>query len=120
MMRARRREFEGLSLPPLHSTRGLRYDEARVHLKCSIEIKEDGSAPLTWNWYVLEGQPQPDGDWLLWCFASAKEKNFGEFTLTQLEAIAESWRSRIECDVQPKILSQVMENLGVRWHDSSY
>jgi hypothetical protein len=109
------------SLPPLHSTRGLRYDEMCVHLKCSIEIKGDGNAPFTWNWYVLEGQEQPDGDWLLWGFVSAREKNFEEFTLSQLEGIAKSWRSKItfDNDVRPQFLSQVMEELGVRWHDSS-
>jgi hypothetical protein len=106
-------------LPPLHSTRGLRYDEMCVHLKCSIDV--EGSAPFTWNWYVLEGQAQPDGDWLLWGFVSAEGKSFAEFTLSQLEAVAKSWGSKItfDSDVRPKILSQLMENLGVRWHNGS-
>jgi hypothetical protein len=109
------------SLPPLYSTRGLRYDEICVHLKCSVEIENNSSAPRTWSWYVLEGQTQPDGNWLLWGFVSAKEKDFREFTLRHVEAVAESWRSKIkfDSDVQPKILSRIMENLGIRWHDSS-
>jgi hypothetical protein len=109
------------SLPPLGSTRGLRYDEMCVHCRCSVEIKDNGGAPLTWSWYVLEGEAQPDGDWLLWGFVSAKEKNFEEFTLSHVEAVAESWESKMkfDSDVQPKILSQVMGKLGVRWYDSS-
>jgi hypothetical protein len=90
-------------------------------LKCSLEIKDGSDAPSAWNWYVLEGQAQPDGDWLLWGFVSTEEKNFEEFTLSKLEGIAKSWRSKIkfDSDVRPKILSRVMENLGVRWYDSS-
>jgi hypothetical protein len=106
------------SLPPLNTVRHLRFDEICVQGRYSIEIKDSG-IPIVWSWYLLEGEREEE-DWEFWGLVSKKEKEFEQFTLSELEGIAKSWKSKLQWDgnMKSKLLSQVMEKLGLRWYNS--
>jgi len=39
----------------------------------------------SWSWFVLEGEKQEDGDWLFYGLVDGFEKEFGYFSLSELE-----------------------------------
>lgn len=39
------------------------------------------------TWYVIEGEKQADGDWLFFGLVDLHEKEYGYFTLSELESI---------------------------------
>jgi hypothetical protein len=40
-----------------------------------------------WTWYVTEGEPQNNGDWLFFGFVRGFENELGYFTLSELEEV---------------------------------
>ena len=39
----------------------------------------------SWTWYAVEGEKQPDGDWVFFGMVDGFEKELGEFSLYELE-----------------------------------
>jgi len=39
----------------------------------------------SWSWFVIEGEQQEDGDWLFYGLVHGFEKEFGYFSLSELE-----------------------------------
>ena len=40
----------------------------------------------SWSWFVVEGEQQEDGDWLFYGLVHGFEKEFGYFTLSELQS----------------------------------
>lgn len=78
-------------LPKLYATDGLPNEERMVVAKF---FDPYGS----WTWYVLEGEEQEDGDWLFFGLVEGFEKEFGYFSLRELESSEKFGRQRIERD----------------------
>jgi hypothetical protein len=51
------------------------------------------------TWYVIEGDEQEDGDWLFFGFVDLLEKEWGYFTLSELEAVRLPFGLGIERDL---------------------
>ena len=41
----------------------------------------------SWTWYVAEGSEQENGDWLFYGLVDGFEKEWGYFTLSELESV---------------------------------
>jgi hypothetical protein len=52
-----------------------------------------------WRWYVCEGEKQEDGDWLFFGLVEGAAKEWGYFTLSQLESIRTPFNLGIERDL---------------------
>lgn len=74
-------EERGVKLPDLYEQENERNPVAHAHF---IKETTDGR---TWDWFVLEGRVQEDGDMLLFGLVSAMDKELGYFTLMQLASI---------------------------------
>ena len=61
-----------------------------------------------YTWYVTEGEMQEDGDWLFFGLVEGHEKEWGYFSLNELESVHGSLGRGIERDLyyEPKILSR--------------
>lgn len=55
-----------------------------------------------WRWFVTEGEKQEDGDWLFFGLVEGIEKEWGYFTLSQLESIPTPFNLGIERDLHFK------------------
>lgn len=51
------------------------------------------------TWYVLEGQNQPDGDWLFFGLVELHETELGYFTLSELQSLRKFGKPSIERDL---------------------
>ena len=62
------------------------------------------------RWYVLEAEKQEDGDWLFYGYVDLLEKEFGYFTLSQLEEVRLPYGLKIERDLyfKNRMLKEVM------------
>lgn len=69
-------------LPALYSTDGMKQREVQLVIFHMFS---------RWTWYVLEGEQQEDGDWLLftWCRSGFGEQDdeFGYVTINQFDEI---------------------------------
>jgi hypothetical protein len=65
-------------LPALGSTDGKPAKDRKVICKFF-------SAFSNWTWYTLEGEPREDGDYEFFGYVCGFEKEFGYFTLKELE-----------------------------------
>ena len=52
-----------------------------------------------WTWFVIEGEKQPDGDWLFFGMVHGFEKELGYFMLSELEAVKGPVGLKIERDM---------------------
>ena len=55
-----------------------------------------------WRWYVCEGEKQENGDWLFFGFVEGIEKEWGYFTLSELQRIPTPYNLGIERDMHYK------------------
>ena len=64
-----------------------------------------------WHWYVTEGEQQEDGDWLLFGFVHGMEKEWGYFSLSELQSVACGFGLGIERDLytSPKTIGAIYE-----------
>lgn len=69
--------FKKLEKTPLYSTD----DNKNAKAICKI-FNPYGAG----TWYVFEGEQQADGDWLLYGIADIQVKEFGYFSLKELES----------------------------------
>lgn len=53
----------------------------------------------SWTWYAVEGSKQEDGDWVFFGLVDGHEKEFGYFTLSQLQEIRGNLRLPVERDM---------------------
>ena len=53
----------------------------------------------SWTWYVAEGREQDDGDWLFFGLVHGFEKEWGYFTLSELESVTNALGLGIERDI---------------------
>lgn len=51
-----------------------------------------------WRWYVCEGEKQENGDWLFFGLVEGIEKEWGYFTLSELQSIPTPYNLGIERD----------------------
>jgi hypothetical protein len=51
------------------------------------------------SWYVCEGEKQEDGDWLFFGFVDLLEKEWGYFTLSELQSVKGRFGLGIERDM---------------------
>ncbi|MFA0888146.1 MAG: DUF2958 domain-containing protein [Synergistales bacterium] len=67
-----------------------------------------------WTWYALEGEKQKDGDFLFFGWVVGLEKEFGYFSLRELESARGPLGLPIERDLcfGPKPLKKVMDFHG--------
>ena len=61
------------------------------------------------TWYVAEGEQQDDGDWLFFGLVDLLEREWGYFTLRELESVDVGWGLGIERDTawQTKSIKEV-------------
>jgi len=96
-------------LPKLYETENVPLEEKLVHAKL---FTPDSS----WTWYVIEGQEQEDGDFLLFAWTIGLEKEFGYVSLRELESLRGPLGLPVERDIffKPRLLREVMA-----FHDES-
>ena len=89
------------TLPPIHATEKTTEKKKIVYAKFFT--------PYTcWTWFVLEGSRQEDGDFLFFGLVHGLEKEYGYFSLNELESVGISNpHHRIERDLHftPTLLS---------------
>ena len=66
-------------IPALYSTESTPTDEKMIVVKFF-------SPYSNWTWYVAEGQQEADGDWTFFGLVDGFEKEWGYFTLSELES----------------------------------
>lgn len=90
-------------LPKLFKTENVPLKEKIVHAKL---FTPDSS----WTWFILEGEEQEDGDFLLFGWVVGLEKELGYFTLRELESVRGPLGLPIERDLhfKPRPLKEVM------------
>lgn len=52
-----------------------------------------------WTWYAIEGNRQPDGDWVFFGLVEGHERELGNFLLSELQSITGMGGLRIERDM---------------------
>ena len=55
-----------------------------------------------WRWFVCEGEKQENGDWLFFGLVEGIEKEWGYFTLSELQSIPTPYNLGIERDLHYK------------------
>ena len=78
------------TVPPLHSQEGI--PDPIVHVRFFAS---------EWVWYVTEGSPDDDDDFIFFGFVKGPGEEWGEFSLSELHAFADFGLS-IERDVDFK------------------
>ncbi|MHB8125995.1 MAG: DUF2958 domain-containing protein [Desulfitobacteriaceae bacterium] len=63
------------------------YSTEEVDTKDTIVICKFFALGSSWSWYVVEGERQEDGDYMFYGLVNGHEKEWGYFTLQELEAI---------------------------------
>jgi hypothetical protein len=88
------------SLPPLNAQEGTR--DPVVYAK--FHTRDSG-----WIWYVTEGSSEED-DFVFFGFVSGEEKEWGEFSLSELKELGDPSESLVERDLnfKPGPLSEVL------------
>ena len=88
------------TVPPLHSQEGI--PDPVVHVKFFSS---------EWIWYVTEGYPDDDDDFIFFGFVKGPGEEWREFSLSELHAFADFGLS-IERDVdfKPDRFSQIMSD----------
>jgi hypothetical protein len=79
-------------LPKLYSTEEVPLQEKKVIVKY---FTPDGS----WTWYVVEGEKKDNGDFLFFGLVDGLEKEWGYFTLKELEGVRGKLGLPIERDL---------------------
>lgn len=87
-------------IPPLYSQEGVEDPIVR----CKFFTPDSN-----WTWYVVEGQPEEDGEWRFFGFVVGLESEWGYFLLSELESVRGPWSLKIERDVmfEPAPFSEV-------------
>jgi len=68
-------------LPKLRATEGIKFVD-------KVAVAKFFATNCNYTWYVIEGEKTQDGDWRFFGFVTnGKEKQFGHFTLSQLEIL---------------------------------
>ena len=80
------------SLPPLYSTEEQTADAKTFVCKFFNPLGMG-------TWYVAEGEQQEDGDWLFFGLVDMFEKEWGYFSLSELESVRLSHGLGIERDI---------------------
>ena len=80
------------SLPALYSTDMIPAEKKNILAKFFNPL---GS----WTWYVVEGDEQEDGDWVFFGLVDGFEKEWGYFTLSELESVDVGLGLGIERDI---------------------
>ncbi len=65
-------------IPPLDST-------AEIPTKDKVFVCKFYSLLIGWTWYVVEGEEQEDGDYLFYGLVDGFEREWGYFSLSELE-----------------------------------
>lgn len=67
----------------------------------------------SWTWFVIEGEPQGDGDFLFFGLVDGFETELGYFALSELESVGKTRILGIERDIhfEPVCLSEVQSKL---------
>lgn len=78
-------------IPALYSTENTKLED-------KIAICKFFTPWSNWTWYVTEGEKQEDGDYLFFGYVVGFEKEFGYFTLSELESIKGRFGLKIERD----------------------
>lgn len=79
-------------IPKLYSTEKIDLKDKKI--VCKLFTPWAG-----WTWYVVEGDLQPDGDWLFWGLVDGFEKEWGYFTLSDLLKLKGPYGLRVERDL---------------------
>jgi len=80
------------ALPKLYSTEDIPVDNKEIICKFFNPM---GAG----TWYVVEGDQQPDGDWQFFGLVDLLEKEWGYFTLSELQSIKLPFGMGIERDI---------------------
>lgn len=89
-------------LPKLYATKDIPAEE-------KVAVAKFFTPWAGWTWYVVEGEKQPDGDWLFFGLVEGIEDEWGYFTLRELEEVVGIGGLRIERDIffGPKKMKEV-------------
>lgn len=79
-------------IPPLYSTE-------EVPFKDKVFICKFFTPWSNWTWYCVEGEPAEGGDFLFYGFVEGLEKEWGYFTLKELESVTGPGGLKIERDL---------------------
>jgi hypothetical protein len=79
-------------LPKLYATES-------IPLKDKVCVCKFFTPWTYWTWYVVEGSPREDGDWLLWGYVEGHENEWGYFLLSEMEEIRGPAGLKIERDL---------------------
>ena len=90
-------------LPKLYSTEETPLEEKTV--VCKFFTPDSN-----WTWYVLEGMEQQDGNVVFFGWVVGLEKEYGYFTLRELEEVRGAFGLPVERDLhfRPRPLKEVM------------
>ena len=96
-------------LPKLYETENVPLEEKLVHAKLF-------TPDSNWTWFIIEGEEQEDGDFLLFAWVCGLEREFGYVSLRELESVRGPLGLPIERDLhfKPRPLREVMA-----FHDES-
>jgi hypothetical protein len=88
-------------LPPLYQSEGNKDPVVVVKFFCPWN---------QWTWFALEGSEQ-DGDFIFYGYVIGHEKEYGYFSLNELQSVTGPFGLKIERDIHftPKPKSQVRE-----------
>lgn len=94
-------------LPKLYGTENVPLGEKFVHAKL---FTPDSS----WSWFILEGQEQEDGDFLMFAWVIGLERELGYVSLRELENVRGPLGLPVERDLffKPRLLREVMAAHG--------
>ena len=90
-------------LPKLYETENVPLEEKLVHAKLF-------TPDSNWTWFIIEGEEQEDGDFLLFAWVCGLEREFGYVSLRELESVRGPLGLPVERDIffKPRLLREVM------------
>ena len=86
------------------------YETEHVPLEEKIVACKFFTPDFCWSWFILEGQEQEDGDFLMFAWVVGLERELGYVSLRELEGIRGPLGLPIERDLhfKPRPLKEVM------------
>lgn len=75
------------------------YETESIPTEDKIAVAKFFAPTSNWTWFAVEGTRQPDGDWLFFGYVIGHEKEWGYFTLRELESVKLPFGLGIERDI---------------------
>ena len=80
------------SIPKLYATESVPAEEKKLAVKFF-------TPDANWSWYAIEGEKQENGDWLFFGLVDGLEREWGYFSLSELESVRGGFGLPVERDM---------------------